>query len=174
MGSTLFLLRCSLSIRSIACRLTGGADEALENQVESLGLFRAARGLVGLGGLGADVCADMGTVVEISVGDDTRLRLSSPHCCPHRTAGEIHNHIGELVKLPRPTARSFSGLFSCGTKAQLFQLLSSSSCRHLAPFFASLPMAKVIAPLLEQSSMGVLLCALIFPIFSNLIRSTGA
>ena len=173
MGSTLFLLRCSLSIRSIACRLTGGAVGALENQVGSLGLFRAAGGLVGLGGLGADVCADMDTVVEISVGDDTRLRLSSPHCCPHRTASEIHNHIGDLVKLPRATARSFFGLFSCGTKARLFQSLSSS-CRHLALFFASLPMAKATAPLLEQSSMGVLLCAPIFPISPNLITSTGA
>lgn len=121
MGSTLFLLRCSLSIRSIACRLSDGTEGALENQVGSLGLFRAAaRGLVDLGGLGADVGADMDTVVEISVGDDTRLRLSSPHRCPHRAASRIHNHIGELVKLPRATARSFPGFFACGTKTRLF------------------------------------------------------
>ena len=62
-GSTLFLLRCSLSIRSGACRFTNGTDGALENQAGSLGLFRTARGLVDLGGLGADVGADMDTVV---------------------------------------------------------------------------------------------------------------
>lgn len=95
-GSTLFLLRCSLSTRSVACRLTDGTDGALENQVGSLGLFRAASGRVGFGGLGADVGADMDIVVEPSVGDDTRLSLSSDHCCPHRTASEIHNHFGEL------------------------------------------------------------------------------
>ena len=33
MGPTLFLLRGSLSIRTIARRLTGGAGETLENQV---------------------------------------------------------------------------------------------------------------------------------------------
>ena len=80
MGSTLFLLRGSFSPRSAACRLTGGA---LENQVGSLGLFRAARGLVDdLGGLGADVGADMDMVVERSVGDDTHLFAVSPHCRP--------------------------------------------------------------------------------------------
>lgn len=78
--------------------MTDGTGGALEIQVGSLGLFRAARGLVDLGGLGADVGADMDTVVEPSVGDDndTRLSLSSPHCHPQRTASEIHNHLGEL------------------------------------------------------------------------------
>ena len=94
-GSTFFLLRCSPSTRSVACRLTDGTDVALENQVGSLGLFRAARGLVNLGGLGADAGADMGTVVEPSVGDDTRLSLSSPHCYPHRTARKKYIIISE-------------------------------------------------------------------------------
>ena len=72
-------LRCSLSIRSIACRFTGRTDGALENQVGSLGLFRAARGLVDLGGLGA-VGADMDTVVEIAWEMTSVYAFSSPHC----------------------------------------------------------------------------------------------
>jgi hypothetical protein len=177
-GSTLFLLRCSLSIRSAACRLTGGTDGALENQVGSLGLLRAARGLVDLGGLGA-VGADMDTVVEISVGDDKRLRLSSPHCYPHRTASAIHNHIGGTAETSACIGEVIPRLvfvrYKSATLTTTF-ISIKSPCRHLALFSVSPPMAKATAPLLVQSSMGVLLYALIFPLieFPNLIASLGA